>query len=120
MTIHLGYFCKEICVQETVKIPNLVTLFSAQVVHLNLGRCYFKCHQCDQIWRNFAPWAKFKNTLESFKWVYLVFGKILKLLWQVSDAIGQFFIVINGQTSKKKFTHLVTLNAIRLKLFDPG
>ena len=32
--------------------------------------------------------------------VYLVFGEILWPLWQISDAIGQTFIVINGQISK--------------------
>ena len=37
----------------------------------------------------------------TFKIVYLVFGKILNLLWQIAYAIGQMFININGQTLKK-------------------
>ena len=33
--------------------------------------------------------------------VYLVFGKILNQLWQLLEAIGQIWIVVNGQISSK-------------------
>ena len=39
---------------------------------------------------------------------YLVFGKIVNLLWQIFYTFGQIFIVLNGQILKK-YSHLVTL-----------
>ena len=41
--------------------------------------------------------------------VYEVFGKTLNLLWQLSYAFGQIFIVVDGQISKKLSSRLVTL-----------
>ena len=38
--------------------------------------------QCGQIWRNFATLAKILNVFAIFLRVYLVFGKMLSLLWQ--------------------------------------
>jgi len=41
--------------------------------------------------------------------VYLVFGKILSILWQTVDAFGQTFTAVNGQILNKTNSHLVTL-----------
>ena len=41
--------------------------------------------------------AKFRH-FGKILMVYLVFGKILILLWQKRFTIGQVFIVVNGQT----------------------
>ena len=42
--------------------------------------------------------------------VYLVFGRILNALWQKFYAIGEIFIVENGQILKSyPASHLVTL-----------
>jgi len=54
--------------------------------------------QCDQIWRNFDILANKIKSLGNFVNVYLVFGKILNPLWRIFYAIGQIFIVVNGQT----------------------
>ena len=48
-----------------------------------------------------AEWPNF-FILGKFLKVYLVFGKILILLWQICYAIGQvFIIVVDGQIFKK-------------------
>ena len=44
-----------------------------------------------------------------FNKLYLVFGNILNLLWQMFNAIGQIFIVVNGQKNQSKYSHLVTM-----------
>ena len=41
-------------------------------------------------------WQNFKS-LRHFLRVYLVFGTILNLLWQIFYAIGQIFTVVNGK-----------------------
>ena len=46
-----------------------------------------------------------------FEMVHLVFCKIFKLLWLILNAIGQFFIAVNGQKLIKQCIHLVTLLA---------
>ena len=53
------------------------------------------------LWRNLKP-------LGNFWRVYLVFVKMLNLLWQIKIAIGQIFIVVNGQKLHKS-SHLDTL-----------
>ena len=35
---------------------------------------------------------------------------MLNILWQLSNAIGQIFTVVNGQILKNKSSHLVTLS----------
>ena len=50
--------------------------------------------QCDQIWQNFKVFGK---TLV----VYLIFDKMLNLLWQILYPIGQIFIHVNGQIFDK-------------------
>ena len=55
--------------------------------------------QCDQIWRSLATLSKHIKTLAIF-YGFLVFGKILNLLWKKFHAIGQIFIVVNGQILK--------------------
>ena len=48
-----------------------------------------------------AEWPNF-FILGKFLKVYLVFGKILILLWQICYAIGQvFIIVVDGQIFKQ-------------------
>ena len=42
---------------------------------------------------------------------YLVFGKMLTLLWLVLHSIGLFFIVANGQILDKLSRHLVTVTS---------
>ena len=44
--------------------------------------------------------------------VYLVFRKILRVLWQNNHAAGQNFIVVTGQKLKKS-CHLVALSAAK-------
>ena len=44
------------------------------------------------------------NILGNFLRVYLVFGILLKLIWQILNAIGQIFIDVNGQKLKKNLT----------------
>ena len=61
-------------------------------------------NQCDQIWQNFDTLAKISKTLAILT-IYLVFCKILNLLWQLFYAIGRNFIVKNGPM----LYHLVTL-----------
>ena len=61
---------------------------------------YFTVSQCDQMWRNLATLVKFKKSLTKFFRVYLVFGKILQLLWQKCNAIGQVCTVTDGEIFK--------------------
>ena len=53
-------------------------------------------NQCDQIWRNFATYAKFKKVFGHFLSHYLIFGEIVNLLWQIFYYFGQILIVLNG------------------------
>ena len=48
----------------------------------------------------FSPLRKIFKVLHNFLRVYLLLGKILDWLWQISCAIGQVFIDINGQMLK--------------------
>ena len=54
--------------------------------------------QCDQIWRTFATVGKVFKYLVFM--VYFLIVKMLSLLWQIRDIIGQIFIGANGQTLK--------------------
>ena len=65
--------------------------------------------QCDQIYINFAILATFLKVFGRLLRVYLVFGKILSILWQTVDAFGQTFTAVNGQILNKTNSHLVTL-----------
>ena len=40
-------------------------------------------------------------SLAKFLVVYLVFGKILSLLWQIINDVGQIFILVNNQLFEK-------------------
>ena len=61
-------------------------------------------NQCDQIWRNVATLATcnglfkhmtiFLEYFGSLSKVFLVFGQILKPLWQNFYAIGQIFVIV--------------------------
>ena len=55
-------------------------------------------------------WQKLRNVWQYLK-VYLVFGKVVKPLWDNFYSSGKnIFIVVNGQILKKLSDHLVTLS----------
>ena len=53
--------------------------------------------QCDQIWRNFRHLGKILKVFGHFLINYLVFGKTVKLLWQIFFTFGQSLIVIKAK-----------------------
>ena len=57
--------------------------------------------QCDHIWQNFTNLAK---VFGKFLTVYLLFGKMLSLLWQICDTFGHIFIVATCQILKNNLT----------------
>ena len=66
--------------------------------------------QCDQIWQNFATWAKIKKEFGHILSNYFVIVKIVNLLWQISHTFGQLFIVLpKGPNIEKSYIYLVTL-----------
>ena len=58
---------------------------------------YVGIRQCVQIWLNTVSFASNFNCLAIFLWVYLVFGKILNLLWHIFKMLGKFSLF---QTAK--------------------
>ena len=59
------------------------------------------------MWPDLAKFRNLDKILESFGHFlsnYLVFGKIVNLLWQLFYTFGQIFIVQNGQILKNKAT----------------
>ena len=64
------------------------------------------------VWPDLAKFRHFGKKINFFGHFlsnYLVFGKIVNLLWQIFYTFGQIFIVLNGQIFKKLYRHLVTL-----------
>ena len=59
--------------------------------------------QRDQIWRNFATFAK-NQILCNISTVYFLFGTMLSLLWNIGPIIGLIFIVANDQILKNNLT----------------
>ena len=59
--------------------------------------------QCDQIWRKFATFGTILKVLGKIVRVYLVFGKILIVLWQKCFIIWQTFIIVDGQILLNNF-----------------
>ena len=61
VTVHLGYFWKNICSQELSKIAQSGhTDDNGREKCIKTGQSYFLTyHQCDQIWRFFGFWATF-------------------------------------------------------------
>ena len=57
-------------------------------------------NQCDQIWQNFARFGRIFKVLGNFGGNYLLFGKILELLWQVLRNTGRIYVHVNGQMLK--------------------
>ena len=53
---------------------------------------YSNTKHCDQIWRNFTILAKLKKIGNLWR-VYLVFGKIVSLLWQTFRQIGKLSLL---------------------------
>ena len=51
-------------------------------------------------WGKFHHFGKIFQVLGNILWVYLLFGKISDLFWQILYAIGQVFIDVNGQMLK--------------------
>ena len=56
--------------------------------------------QCDQILTKFLHFGNILKNLGNFLRVYLVFCIFLNQLWQIFNAIGQFFIDVNGPILK--------------------
>ena len=54
----------------------------------------------DQIWWKCCHFGKILQLFGIILRVYLVFGKILNLLWQILCAFEQMFIIISGQILK--------------------
>ena len=67
-------------------------------------------HSCSSSSSNVTRFGKIRHFGESlqifgqFLTVYLLFGKMLNLLWQICDIIGLIFIVGNGQILKNNLT----------------
>ena len=56
-----------------------------------------------KVWPDLAKFRHFGRMLKHFghfESVHLVFGKILSLFWQICNANGQIFIVVNSQILK--------------------
>ena len=74
------------------------------------------CQWVDSVQPDLAKFRHFGTILKAlgkFLMVYLVFGKILIILWQKCFNIGQVFIVVDGQILKNNFgisSHWVDLN----------
>ena len=65
------------------------------------------------VWPDIAKFRHFGKILKVFGHfcgMSYYFNQILKLLWNISNGIRQIFIVVNGPTLKKQFSHLVTLS----------
>ena len=59
------------------------------------------------VWPDLATFCRLGKSLQvfgKFLMVYLWFGKMLSLLWQISDIIGLIFFVVNGQVLKNNVT----------------
>ena len=56
--------------------------------------------QWDQIWGNFAPVVIFLDSLAIFREMFSIWQN-MNILWSVIYAIGQTFIVVNGQILSK-------------------
>ena len=64
------------------------------------------------VWPDLAIFCQLGKILKifgNFMKVYLVFGKLLNLLWKNQCAFGPIYVVVNGQILSKHFRHLVTL-----------
>ena len=57
-------------------------------------------------------WHNVKN-FGHFEWAYLVFVKILSLLWQILNSIERIIIVENGKILNKQLCHLVMLTSTK-------
>ena len=72
------------------------------------------------MWPDLAKFRHFGNKIKvsgKSVWIVLVFGKFVNLLWQIFNAFGQFFTVVDGQILNKKSSHLVTLLTLLNKPF---
>ena len=58
--------------------------------------------QCDQIWRNFYTWGKFKNSLAIIKRFFYNLHKFWAYFDSKMYVIGWIFIVVNCQNPAKK------------------
>ena len=56
----------------------------------------------------FQHFGKYLKSLAIFE-VYLVLGNDFGLLWHNLNALGQFFIAVNGQMLRVQSGHMVTL-----------
>ena len=60
------------------------------------------CNQCDPIWRIFATLVSFLKYSGNFWMAYLVWGNLWTFFGKIMCAIGQSFIVVNGQNWSHK------------------
>ena len=81
--------------QDSVQFGCDVTLADTDYHHTEIliFKRRLQGEQCEQIWLNFATWAKLKKTLDTFERVYLIFCKILNLLKQISYAFGKILLL---------------------------
>ena len=82
--------------------------------------CQVGCSdQCDQIWRNFATWAKLSKYSGHFLKNYLVFAKILNILGQSLYAIGQIVIVVTGNIEQIIYSsgHTNAVSSLKLVIY---
>ena len=56
----------------------------------------------------FRHFGKIFKVLGNFGGIYLLFGKILDLLWQVLFVIGQIYVHLNGQMLKNDIITLTS------------
>ena len=83
-------------------------------VQVYLGTFYFFVwDKWDQIWRNFSNIGKLSKSLAIFLRVYLVFGKILNLLFKTFLILGKCSFLANGEILSKLSSHLFTLFTMR-------
>ena len=81
--------------------PTTTTIVS-DVFNSLLECCKGGAKQCDQSCTKFCHFGQILKDFGYSLRVCSVFGKILNLLWRNSFAIGQIFIVVNGQIIKSK------------------
>ena len=72
--------------------------------------CSLAENQCDQIWRNFATLAKFKNIWQLYKGLVSIWQTFEPTL-ENSVCFRPIYVVVSSQILSKHFRHLVTLTA---------
>ena len=81
--------------------------FKSLALAQNCTIWYLPQIKCDQIWRNFATLAK--KSLVRLWTIYLLFGSISILLWQIFYTFRYILIVVNGHILNKQSGHTVQI-----------